>query len=148
MALQIVNRKARYEYEIFETLEAGIELTGTEVKSVRAGKVTLTDAFARVRGQELILFGAEISPYENAGYARHDPTRPRRLLMHKREIMRLMGKVTQKGLTLVPLKMYFKRGWLKVEIGLVRGKQKYDKRDSIKRREQQRDIKRALSARR
>ncbi|MHC4713286.1 MAG: SsrA-binding protein SmpB [Planctomycetota bacterium] len=147
MAHAIRNRKARFNYEIFETVEAGIELKGTEVKSVRAGKVSLADAFARIRDGEMFLFGAEISPYEKAGYARHDPARPRKLLLHSREIARLSGKVSQKGLTLVPLKMYFRRGWAKVEIALARGRQKYDKREAIKRRETQREIKRSVSRR-
>ncbi len=148
MPPRILNRKARHDYEILETVEAGIELRGTEVKSVRAGKVTLADSFARIRAGEIFLYGAEISPYVNAGYAHHDPARPRRLLMHSREIARLAGKISQKGLTLVPLKMYFKRGWVKVEIGLARGKRQYDKREAIKRRETAREISRAVSRRR
>ena len=148
MPPRILNRKARHDFEILETVEAGLELKGTEVKSVRAGKVSLNDAFARIRGGEIYLYGAEISPYENAGYARHDPDRPRRLLLHAREIRRLAGKVTQKGLTLVPTKMYFRRGWVKIEIALARGRREYDKREAIKRRETQREIKRAISRRR
>lgn len=148
MAPRIVNKKARFDYEILETVEAGIELVGTEVKSVRAGKVALGDSFARVRGTELYLYGAQISPYENAGYSRHDPARPRRLLLHSREIARLAGNISQKGLTLVPTKMYFKRGWVKVEIGLARGKREYDKRETIKKRETEREIKRAVTRRR
>ena len=148
MQISIINRKARFDYEIIETVEAGIELVGTEVKSIRAGKANLRDSFARIRKGELYLFGADISPYENAGYATHDPKRPRRLLMHAREIARLTGKVSEKGLTLVPLKMYFKRGWAKLQIGLARGKQQYDKRESIKKRETAREIKRALARRR
>ena len=148
MQISIINRKARFDYEILETVEAGIELAGTEVKSIRAGKVSLRDSFARIRRGELYLFGADISPYENAGYAAHDPKRPRRLLVHAREIVRLAGKVSEKGLTLVPLKMYFKRGWAKVQIGLARGKRQYDKREAIRKKETQRDIKRALARRR
>ena len=148
MAVTIFNRKARFDFEILETVEAGIELKGTEVKSVRAGKVSLVDSFARIRNGEMFLFGAEISPYEKAGYAHHEPDRPRRLLLHSREIDRLAGKITQKGLTLVPVKMYLKRGWVKVLLGLARGKQKYDKRDAIKRRETQREIRRSVGKRR
>ena len=147
MPPRIVNKKARFDFEILETIEAGIEIKGTEVKSVRAGKVSLVGSFARIRNGEIYLYGADISPYMNAGYSHHDPRRPRRLLIHSREIHRLAGKVTQKGLTLVPTKMYFRRGWVKVELGLARGKQKYDKRDAIKRREQQREINRALTQR-
>lgn len=143
----IVNRKARFNYEIVETIEAGVELKGTEVKSVRAGKVSLADSFARIRNGEIYLFGADIAAYENAGYATHDPKRPRRLLLHAREIDRLAGKITQKGFTLVPTKMYFKRGWAKVLIGLARGKQLYDKRETIKKRDTAREIKRAMGRR-
>jgi SsrA-binding protein len=148
MQTRIVNRKARFDYEILETVEAGIELVGTEVKSIRAGKVSLRDAFARVRRGELFLYGADIALYENAGYAKHEPTRPRRLLLHARETARLAGKVSEKGLTLVPLKIYFKRGWAKIEIGLARARRQYDKREVLKKRETERDIKRAMSFRR
>jgi len=148
MPPRIENRKARFDFEVLETIEAGIELKGTEVKSVRAGKVSLRDSFARIRDGEIFLYGCEISPYENAGYSHHDPARPRKLLLHSREIDRLAGKVSQKGLTIVPLRMYFKRGWVKVLLALARGKQEYDKREAIKRREQEREIKRALSDRR
>ncbi len=148
MPPKIENRKARFDYEVLETIEAGIELKGTEVKSVRAGKVSLAESFGRIRGGELFLYGCEISPYENAGYAHHDPTRPRRLLLHSREIARLAGKVSQKGLTIIPVRMYFKRGWVKVLLALARGRQRYDKREAIKKREQKREIRRALSQRR
>ncbi len=148
MPPRILNKKARFDYQIFETVEAGIELQGTEVKSIRAGKVVLSDAFARIRSGEIFLFGCEISPYENAGYAHHDPARPRRLLLHSREIRRLETKLTQKGLTLIPTKMYFRRGWVKIELGLARGKQEYDKRESIKRRETAREINQAIARRR
>jgi SsrA-binding protein len=147
MTKSIVNRKARFDYEIVETVEAGVELRGTEVKSVRSGKVSLADSFARIRGGEMYLFGADIAMYENAGYATHDPKRPRKLLLHAREIDRLAGKITQKGLTLVPTKMYFKRGWVKVEIGLARGKRQFDKRETIKKRDTAREIKRAIGRR-
>jgi len=147
MPPQIVNRKARFDYEILETVEAGIELQGTEVKSIRAGKVSLRDSFARITRGEIFLYGADISLYENAGYARHDPTRPRKLLLHAREIARLAGKTSEKGLTLVPVKIYFKRGWAKVQLALARGKQKYDKREAIRKRETKRDIARTLAGR-
>jgi SsrA-binding protein len=147
MQPQIVNRKARFDYEIIETFEAGIELVGTEVKSIRAGKVSLRDGFARIHKGELLLYGAEISPYENAGYAKHDPTRPRRLLLHSREIARLVGKISERGLTLIPVKVYFKRGWAKVQIALARGKRQYDKREAIRKKETQRDIRRAVAFR-
>ena len=107
----------------------------------------LSDSFARIRGGEIFLYGCEISPYENAGYSRHDPTRARKLLLHSREIARLAGKVSQKGLTIVPLRMYFKRGWVKVLLALARGKEQYDKREAIKKREQRREIRRALGKR-
>ena len=147
MALQILNRKARFDYEILETIEAGLELQGTEVKSIRAGKMDLADAFARIRGGEIVLFGAKIAPYENAGYATHDQMRPRKMLLHSREIVRLASKMAAKGLTLVPLKVYFKRGWAKVLLGLARGKQKYDKREAIRKRETQKEIQRATRRR-
>lgn len=148
MQPSIVNRKARFDYEILETFEAGIELVGTEVKSIRAGKISLRDGFARIRKGELYLYGIEISPYENSGYAKHEPTRPRRLLLHSREISRLVGKVSERGLTLIPVKVYFKRGWAKILIALAKAKKKYDKREAIKKKETQRDIKRAISFRR
>ena len=148
MQPSLVNRKARFDYQILETFEVGIELVGTEVKSVRAGKISLRDAFARIRRGEVYLYGAEISPYENAGYARHDPTRPRRLLMHGREIGRLVGKVSERGLTLIPLKVYFKRGWAKVQLGLAKARKKYDKRETLRKKEEQKDIARALARRR
>ena len=148
MQPSIVNRKARFDYEILETFEAGIELVGTEVKSIRAGKISLRDGFAKIRRGELYLYGAEISPYENSWYAKHEPTRPRRLLLHSREIARLVGKVSERGLTLIPIKVYFKRGWAKIQIALAKAKKKYDKREAIKKKETQRDIKRAISFRR
>jgi SsrA-binding protein len=148
MQPSIINRKARFDYEILETFEAGIELVGTEVKSIRAGKISLIDGFAKIRKGELFLYGTEISPYENSGYAKHEPTRPRRLLLHSREIARLVGKVSERGLTLIPIKVYFKRGWAKIQIALAKAKKKYDKREAIKKKETQRDIKRAISFRR
>ncbi len=139
------NRQARYLYEILETNEAGIELVGTEVKSIREGKVNLRDGHALIRNGEAWLLNAHISPYQASGqYFNHEPRRTRKLLLHRREISKLIGQVEQKGLTLVPLKMYFKRGWVKVSIGLAKGKKIHDKRESIKRRQDQRDMARAM----
>ncbi|MBD2253107.1 SsrA-binding protein SmpB [Nostoc parmelioides] len=139
------NRQARYLYEILETFEAGIQLTGTEVKSIRAGKVNLQDGYALLRDGEVWLINAHISPYNASGqYFNHEPRRTRKLLLHRQEIRKLIGKVEQQGLTLVPLKMYLKRGWVKVSIALGKGKKLHDKRESLKRRQDQRDIQRAM----
>ncbi|MGV2826438.1 SsrA-binding protein SmpB [Myxosarcina sp. GI1(2024)] len=139
------NRQARYLYEILETYEAGIALVGTEVKSIRAGKVNLRDGYAFIRGGEAWLSNVHISPYQAGGdYFNHDPRRVRKLLLHRREINKLTGQVEQQGLTLVPLKMYFKRGKVKVSIGLARGKKLYDKRETIKRRQDDREMARAM----
>lgn len=142
-----VNRKARHEYHILETFETGIELTGTEVKSLRAGKANLQDSFARVDNSELLLYNLHISPYEQGNRFNHEPKRTRRLLMHKHEIMRLLGKVREKGLALIPLKMYFKNGWAKVELALARGKKLYDKREDMAERDAKREMERARKAR-
>ena len=142
---QIRNKKARFNFEILEQVEAGISLTGSEVKSLRNGNASLEEAFALVRGGEVFLRDCNISPYEQAGYAQHKPTRERKLLLHRREIRKLHNKVTQKGLTLVPLKMYFNdRGLVKVLIGLARGKKLHDKRQDMRRRDDQRAMARAL----
>ncbi|MDJ0736945.1 MAG: SsrA-binding protein SmpB [Nostocaceae cyanobacterium] len=139
------NRQARFLYEILETYEAGIQLTGTEVKSIRAGRVNLQDGYALIRGGEVWLINVHISPYQASGqYFNHEPRRSRKLLLHREEIRKLIGKVEQQGLTLVPLKMYFKRGWVKVSIALGRGKKLHDKRETLKRRQDQRDMQRAL----
>lgn len=139
------NRQARFQYEILEVYEAGIELKGTEVKSIRAGKVNLRDGFALIRNGEALLLNVQISPHQTTNQVfNHDPRRTRRLLLHKDEIRKLTGKVEQQGLTLVPLKMYLKRGWVKVDIGLVRGKKLHDKREDVRRREDQRNMQRAL----
>ncbi|MBW4625513.1 MAG: SsrA-binding protein SmpB [Brasilonema octagenarum HA4186-MV1] len=139
------NRQARYLYEILETYEAGIELTGTEVKSIRAGKVNLQDGYALIRDGQAWLLNAHISPYNASGqYFNHEPRRTRRLLLHREEIRKLIGKVEQQGLTLIPLKMYLKRGWVKITIALARGKKVHDKREDIKRRQDQRDMQRAM----
>jgi len=141
------NKKARHQYLILETFEAGVALQGTEVKSLRDGKCSLAESYARVVGGELSLFGAHIDAYKAGGYTNHDPVRPRKLLMHKREIRKIEGKLAEKGLTMVPLSMYFKRGLAKVELALVRGKKLYDKRESLKKRDAERAMRRAMSAR-
>ncbi len=142
------NRQARFLYEILETYEAGIQLTGTEVKSIRAGKVNLQDGYALIRKNEAWLINAHISPYTQSGeYFNHEPRRTRKLLLKSQEIRKLLGKVEQQGLTLVPLKMYFKRGWVKISIALAKGKKVHDKREDIKRRQDQREMQRAMKVR-
>ena len=139
------NRQARFLYEILETYEAGIELVGTEVKSIRAGKANLRDGYGLLRNGEIWLLNAHISPHNSTSqYFNHEPTRTRRMLMHKQEIRKLIGKVEQQGLTLVPLKMYLKKGRVKLTIALVRGKKLHDKRDDLKKRDDKRDIDRAM----
>jgi len=133
------NRKARHDYEIVETYEAGIVLTGTEVKSLREGRANLKDSYAKIKDGEIFLLNAHISPYVYGNVNNHDPERQRKLLMHKREIMRLLGKVKERGYTLVPLSIYFdKNNRAKVELALAKGKSSYDKRESIKRRDEKR----------
>jgi SsrA-binding protein len=139
-----VNRQARFNYDIGETLEAGLVLQGTEVKSLREGRVNLKDAYADVQEGEVFLLNAHISPYGQGNRFNHEPERPRKLLLHKREIKRLIGKTQERGLTLVPTRMYFSRGKAKVELGLGKGKKSYDKRETLKRRTAQRDIERAM----
>lgn len=139
------NRQARFQYEILETYEAGIELTGTEVKSIRAGKANLRDGYVIIRNGEAWLLNVHISPYQASGqYFNHEPRRTRKLLLHRREISKLIGQVEQKGLTLIPLKLYLKKGWIKVSIGLAKGKKLHDKRESLKRRQDQREMARAM----
>ena len=138
------NRKARHDYQILETVEAGIALVGTEVKSLRAGRVNLKDSYAEIRDTEMFLVGAHISPYEEANRFNHEPERQRRLLLHRREILRFGAKTREKGLTLVPLRMYFKANRVKVELGLARGKRMYDKRQAIAQRDAKRELDRAL----
>lgn len=140
------NRKAFHEYFILERFEAGIELTGTEVKSLRQGKVVLGDSYAAVDDGELWLYGVHISPYEQGNQFNQDPMRTRKLLMHRREIERLFGRVRLDGLTLVPTRMYFNNSKVKVEIGLAKGKKNYDKRDTEARRQSNRDIERRLKS--
>jgi SsrA-binding protein len=139
------NRQACHLYEILEVFEAGLELVGTEVKSIRAGKVNLRDGYALIRNGQAWLLNVHISPYtESSEYFNHDPRRTRRLLLHRKEITKLIGQVEQKGLTLVPLKLYFKGSWVKVTLGLGRGKKLHDKREDIKRRDDQREMARAM----
>ena len=138
-----VNRRARHDYFIEESVEAGLVLTGSEVKSLRAGKAQLKDSYAQIKRGELWLVNAHISEYSPSAQFGHEPMRARKLLLHRREIDRLMGKVKEQGLTLVPLRLYFKHGRAKVELGLARGKKLYDKRESIKEREMRREMDRA-----
>jgi SsrA-binding protein len=138
------NRKAFHDYEILEKLEAGISLTGTEIKSMRAGGAHIREAYARPLNGEMWLYGAHIAPYNAGSYMNHEPTRPRRLLMHRRQIAEWSSAMAEKGLTIVPLTLYLKDGMAKVELGLVRGRKQYDKRQAIAKREQDREIQRAL----
>lgn len=140
------NRRARHEYEILETVEAGLVLRGTEVKALRAGQVNFKDSYATVRNDEAWLRGCHISPYSHGTDANHEPERDRKLLLHRREIARLMAKVAERGLTLVPLRLYFKKGRAKVELGLARGKKLHDKRASIRERDTRREMDRAVRA--
>ena len=138
------NRRARHEYEILETIEAGLVLRGTEVKSLRDAQVTFKDAYATVRNNEVWLIGCHINPYSHGTDANHDPERDRKLLMHRREISRLTGKIAERGLTLVPLRLYFKSGRVKIELGLARGRKLHDKRSAIKEREVRREMDKAV----
>ena len=139
------NRKARHDYHIDDTFEAGIALTGTEIKSIRAGRVSLRDSYATVKEGELWLQNAHIAPYDQGTYANHEPRRPRKLLMHRREINRIAGKLLEKGFTLIPLRLYLKNNLAKVELGLARGKKQYDKRAALRQRETRREIDRAVA---
>ena len=141
------NRRARHEYHIVDRWEAGLVLTGTEVKSLRDGKANLTDAFGVVKGGEVFLLNLHISPYEQGNQFNHDPTRTRKLLLHRREIRRMIGAVERQGLTLVPLELYFKNGIAKVALALGKGKKLHDKRDDARRRDDERDMARAARAR-
>lgn len=142
-----VNRKARHDYFVLETFEAGIELVGTEVKSIRQGGVNLKDSWCGVDDGELFIKGMHVSPYDKGNIFNKDPFRVRKLLMHKREIMRLYGKIKQDGLTLIPLSLYFKNSNVKVELGLCKGKQLHDKRDDMAKRDAQREMDRAMKQR-
>lgn len=141
------NKKARHDYHIEETYEAGLVLTGTEIKSVRAGKVNLRDSYARIKDGEVFLLNMHISPYEQGNRFNHDPLRTRKLLLHKREINKLIGLTKEKGYTLVPLKIYLKNGLAKVDLAVAKGKKLYDKRESMKKRDAQREIERAFRER-
>ena len=141
------NRKARHDYFILDEYEAGMVLLGTEVKSLRLGRANLRDSYARVRGGEVFLYNMHIGIYPFAAYGNHDPLRPRKLLMHKQEIKRLMGKVKEKGQTMILLQVYFREGKAKVTLALAKGKQKYDKRDAIRKREEKRELDRAKNSR-
>jgi SsrA-binding protein len=141
------NRKAYFEYTIDDLFEAGLVLRGTEVKSLRLGKANIQDAYARFRDGDIYLLNAHISPYPHAAGENHEPTRPRKLLLRRRELKRLMGKLTERGYTLIPLKLYFKNEYAKVELGLAKGKKKADKRETIRRREEQREMERARKRR-
>ena len=145
--LIVQNRQARHEYEIIDAFEAGIVLQGTEVKSLRTGKANLKDSYAAIENGQLFLFNLHISPYGPGSYANHAPERPRKLLVHRYQLRRLFGRIQQQGLTLVPLRLYFKSNRAKVELALVRGKRQFDKRHDIAWRQAQRDIERALKDR-
>ncbi len=138
------NKKARHDYEIIETIEAGIALRGTEVKSLRMGKANLKDSYARIKNGEVFLIGTHISPYPFANYNNHAPLRDRKLLLKRQEIRKLLGKIKEKGLTLVPLRLYFKRGKVKVELALAKGKRLFDKRETLRRKTMEREAQRAL----
>jgi SsrA-binding protein len=142
------NRKAFHDFHILETFEAGVVLLGTEVKAIREGNVNLRDSFARVEGGEVWIYNVHVSPYSHRGYADHEPTRRRKLLLHRREIRKLIGKTVERGMTLVPTRMYFHNGHVKVAIGLARGKKAHDKRETIKRREAERETRAAVKERR
>lgn len=132
------NRRARHDYEILDTLEAGMVLTGSEVKSLRNGAASIVDAYAEIRDNEVFLVGANIAPYASASYLNHEPRRDRKLLLHTREIRRLDSKIREKGLTLIPLQIYFRRGKAKVELALARGRKQFDKRERIRKRDESR----------
>lgn len=149
MSIRVVatNRKAKFEYFLLDRYEAGIALQGSEIKSVRAGQVSLTDSYVQVDGREAWLVNAHIAPYDKASRFNHDPKRPRRLLLHRREILELWNAVRQKGVTIVPVQMYLKNGLAKVEIAIAKGKKLYDKRHEIAKRDEEREISREESRR-
>ena len=142
------NRKAFHDFHLLETFEAGLVLLGTEVKAIREGRVNLRDSFARVEDGEVFLYNVNISPYSHRGYADHEPLRRRKLLLHRDEIRKLIGKTVEKGMTLVPVRLYFKNGRVKVAVSLAKGKKEYDKRETIKRREADRETRAAIKERR
>ena len=141
------SKKARHRFELFDKFEAGLALQGTEVKSLRNGKVSIEESFARPRGHELFIYNLHIPPYEQGNINNHDPLRPRKLLLHRRELNRIVGRVQERGLTLVPTRLYFRNGYAKIEIALARGKRTVDKRQDVKKQEAQRDIARAMRKR-
>ncbi|MBA2687517.1 MAG: SsrA-binding protein SmpB [Gemmatimonadaceae bacterium] len=141
------NRRARFDYAILDTWEAGIVLTGSEVKSLRDGKANISDAYAILKDGEVYLLNLHVSPYEKASFFNHEPTRTRKLLLHKKEIKKMIGSVERQGLTLIPLELYFKRGRAKVAIALGKGKQMHDKRQDLKRKDDERDMQRAVRSR-
>lgn len=138
--MEIKNRKAKYDYEIIDTIEAGIVLTGTEIKSIRNGKANLKDSYATIKKGEAVLINMHISPYEQGNIFNHDETRTRKLLLHKKEILKLNDKIHMEGFTLVPIKLYFKGNIAKILLGIAKGKKTYDKREAIKKRDIERDI--------
>ena len=140
------NRKAFHDFHLMETFEAGLVLLGTEVKAIREGRVNLRDSFARVEDGEVFLYNVNISPYSHRGYAEHEPLRRRKLLLHREEIRKLIGKTIERGMTLVPVRMYFKKGRVKVAVSLAKGKKDYDKRETIKRREVDRETRAAIKS--
>ncbi len=141
------NRKARFNFHVEDTFEAGIVLLGSEVKSLRGGKVDLSDSHGKIRGGEIFLVSANIATYEHANTQNHEPVRDRKLLLHKRQIKKLVGKVTERGFSLIPLKLYFRNGKVKVELALAKGKRAFDKRESIKRKDQRRELERLVKYR-
>lgn len=145
---RISNRRALHEYFISAKLECGMSLLGTEVKSLRNGHAQLQDSFAKVEGNRLVLYNCHIDPYEQAGVRNHDPKRERILLAHRRELRKLESETSQRGVTLIPLAIYFKKGLAKIELGVARGKKRFDKRESIRRKEQEREVRRAMTHRR
>jgi SsrA-binding protein len=142
------NRKAFHDYHLLVSFEAGLVLLGTEVKAIREGRVNLRDSFARVEDGEVYLYNVNISPYSHRGYADHEPLRRRKLLLHRDEIRKLIGKTVERGMTLVPVRLYFKKGRVKVALSLAKGKKEYDKRETIKRRETDRETRAAIKSRR
>jgi SsrA-binding protein len=142
------NRKAFHDFHLLETFEAGLVLLGTEVKAIREGRVNLRDSFARVEGGEVYLYNVNISPYSHRGYAEHEPLRRRKLLLHRAEIRKLIGKTVVKGMTLVPVRLYFKGGRVKVAVSLAKGKKEFDKRETLKQREVDRETRAAIKSRR
>jgi len=146
-APRIRNKKARHNFAILDTVEAGLVLVGSEVKALREGRANIDEAFARLRGEEVWLYNMHIGPYEQAHQFGHESRRVRKLLLHRREVRRLLARAVEKGSTLVPLAVYFKRGWAKVDLGVARGKREFDKREDLKKRDHQRDVDRELARR-